>query len=124
MTYLISGDPSGSALLSLPERHSLPCAKTQAAERQDLALHLGISPQTGDYLIGDKSETGYHTLRLIAISSLYAVNNCRDSLHKLGYARPDEWSHPIPLAGNGGILQGLTPHDVMRILTKRIPLPG
>ncbi|MGF1515687.1 MAG: hypothetical protein ACFB5Z_18575 [Elainellaceae cyanobacterium] len=85
---------------------------------------LGINPQTGDYRIGNKDESGYHTLRLIAIGSLYAVNNCRDSLHQLGYAPADEWCDPIPLAGSSGILRGLTPHDVMRVLTKRIPLPG
>ena len=101
-------------------RHSSACAETQP-ELQD-ALPLGISPQTGDYLIGDKAGQ-FHTLRLLAIGSLYAVNNCRDSLHALGYAHPSEWSHPIPLAGSSGILRGLTPQDVMRILTKRIPLP-
>ncbi len=42
---------------------------------------------------------------------------------RLLYARPDEWSEPIPLNDTGGILRGLTPTDVMRILTKRIPLP-
>ena len=97
---------------------------------QDRAARLDINPQTGDYLIGDREaeaqlsnrETGYNTLRLIAIGSLYAVNNCRDSLHALGYARPDEWSQPMPMT-TGGILRGLTPTDVMRILTKRIPLP-
>ncbi|MGF1535577.1 MAG: hypothetical protein ACFB4J_03680 [Elainellaceae cyanobacterium] len=112
MTYLFSGEPSACRSLAL--------AKNSAAR---LGPHLDIDPQTGDYRLGDTSETGYHTLRLLAIGSLYAVNNCRDSLHALGYARPDEWSQPIPLAGNSGILRGLPPHDVMRILTKRIPLP-
>ena len=82
-----------------------------------------IDPQTGDYLIGDHSETGYNTLRLIAVGSLYVVNNCRDRLYTLGYADPGEWSHPIPMGNNSGVLRGLTPTDVMRILTKRVPLP-
>ncbi|MGB3614684.1 MAG: hypothetical protein WBA10_12900 [Elainellaceae cyanobacterium] len=92
--------------------------------RQDSFGCLDVDPQTGDYLLGDKRYSpGFHTLRLLAIGSLYSVDNCRASLHALGYARPDEWSQPIPLAGNSGILRGLTPTDVMRILTKRIPLP-
>ncbi|MGB3614783.1 MAG: hypothetical protein WBA10_13405 [Elainellaceae cyanobacterium] len=115
MTYPLSGKPTAC--------HSPACPEIPGAAPQDPALRLGIDPLSGDYLIGDRSETGYHTLRLIAIGSLYAVNNCRDRLHTLGYARPDEWSQPLPLAGSGGILRGLTPHDVMRILTKRITLP-
>ena len=91
--------------------------------RRDSAVRLGISPQTGDYLIGDKSETGYNTLRLIAIGSRYAVDNCRNRLHMLGYAEPREWSQILPLNNPDGILRGLTPTDVMRILTKRITLP-
>ena len=87
-------------------------------------LHPTIHPQTGDYRIHTASDQpGYHTLRLLAIGSLFAVNNCRDSLHALGYAHPSEWSHPVPLAGSSGLIRGLTPTDVMRILTKRITLP-
>ena len=112
MTYLL-GQPSAS--------HNCPVAAVPSPE--DSLLRLGIDPLSGDYLIEDKGHTpSFHTLRLLAIGSLYAVNNCRDSLHKLGYARPDEWSQPIPLAGSG-IIRGLAPTDVMRILTKRIPLP-
>ncbi|MGB3612530.1 MAG: hypothetical protein WBA10_01960, partial [Elainellaceae cyanobacterium] len=69
------------------------------------------------------SETGYNTLRLIAIGSRYAVNDCRNRLHLLGYAEPREWSQILPLGNPEGILRGLTPTDVMRILTKRISLP-
>jgi len=91
--------------------------------RRDSSVRLGICPLTGDYLIGDHSETGYNTLRLIAIGSPYAVDNCRDRLHMLGYATPGEWSYPIPMGNTNGVLRGLTPTDVMRILTKRIALP-
>ena len=112
MTYDLSGQPTAC--------HSLAMAEAfQDSQHRD----LGINPQTGDYQIGDTSASGYHTLRLLAIGSLYAVDNCRDSLHKLGYAHPSEWSIPMPLAGNTGILRGLTPSDVLRILTKRIRLP-
>ncbi len=62
-------------------------------------------------------------LRLIAIGSLHAINNCRDSLHALGYARPDEWSWPVPLV-NSDIIRSLTPGEMMRILTKQVPPPG
>ncbi|MGF1513986.1 MAG: hypothetical protein ACFB5Z_09875 [Elainellaceae cyanobacterium] len=92
-------------------------------DRRDRLARLNIDPQTGDYLIGGQSETDYHTLRLLAIGSHYAVNNCRDRLHTLGYAEPREWSQPLPLSNTGGILRGLTPTDVMRILTKRISIP-
>lgn len=98
------------------------CAKISSEISPGLSLN--INPQTGDYRHGASSDhPGFHTLRLLAVGSLYAVNNCRDSLHALGYARPDEWSQPIPLAGHSGIIRGLTPTDIMRILTKRIPLP-
>ncbi len=113
MTDNLSGQPSAdhSRALAAPGNTPQP------------AYDLGINPQTGDYQIGDHSETGYHTLRLIAVGSLYAVNNCRDTLHKLSYARPDEWSDPIPLSNTNMGLRGLTPTDVMRILTKRVSLP-
>ncbi|MGF1515255.1 MAG: hypothetical protein ACFB5Z_16365 [Elainellaceae cyanobacterium] len=95
-----------------------------AENRQDNPTQLNIDPRTGDYLIEDKGRTPeFNTLRLIAIGSLYAVNNCRDRLHQLGYAHPSEWSQPLPMSNTGGILRGLTPTDVMRILTKRISLP-
>ncbi len=101
----------------------MTCEPQTPDSRQDSLVRLDINPQTGDYLIGDKRESGYHALRLIAIGSLYAVNNCRDRLHLLGYAEPHEWSQPIPMVNTDGVLRGLTPTDVMRILTKRITLP-
>ena len=106
MTYNPAGQPTAD--------HSIAMAED--------TYNLGIDPQTGDYRIGDRRGTGYHTLRLLAIGSLYAVNNCRDALHQLGYAHPSEWSDAIPLT-HSNILRGLTPTDVMRILTKRISLP-
>ena len=110
MTALLSGDPS--------DRHSPACAHPRPAPHGD------PNPQGEGYRLADPSDRpGFHTLRLLAIGSLYAVNNCRDSLHALGYAHPSEWSHPMPLAGNSGLIRGLTPTDVMRILTKRITLP-
>ena len=112
MTDNLSGQPSAD--------HSRALA---APGNPPARLRPRHHPQTGDYQIGDHSETGYHTLRLIAVGSLYAVNNCRDTLHKLSYARPDEWSDPIPLSNTNMGLRGLTPTDVMRILTKRVSLP-
>ncbi len=54
-----------------------------------------------------------------AIGSLRA-DNCRDSLHVLGYARPDKWSWPVPLV-NTDIIRTVTSGEMMRILTKRVP---
>ena len=114
MAYRSTGQP--------PADHS-PAMANALAEPTDGTYNLGINPETGDYQIGDISATGYHTLRLLAIGSLYAVNNCRDSLHKLGYAHPSDWSDPIPLS-HSSFLRSLTPTDVMRIVTKRIRLLG
>jgi hypothetical protein len=50
-------------------------------------------------------------LRLLAIGSLGAVNDCVMTLFRLGYARPEDWSRPIPT---------VNPGEVMRILTKRV----
>ena len=98
--------------------HSVPLAT-----RQD-PIRAQIDPRTGDYLIEDKGRTpSFQTLRVIAVGSPYVVNNCRDRLHQLGYAHPSEWSQLLPIGDRNGILQGLTPTDVMRILTKRITLP-
>jgi len=49
-------------------------------------------------------------LRVLAIGTPDAVNDCVLTLYRLGYARVDEWSWAVP-TGNGG--------EVMRILTKR-----
>ncbi len=54
-----------------------------------------------------------HILRLLAISSPPVVNGCVITLYRLGYARPEEWSRPLPT---------VNPNEVMRILTKRMTL--
>jgi hypothetical protein len=52
-------------------------------------------------------------LRVLAIGSPLVVESFVMSLFKFGYARPDEWSSPLPTINAG---------EVMRILTKRISL--
>jgi hypothetical protein len=52
-------------------------------------------------------------LRVLAIGSPQAVQSCVLTLYRLGYARPEEWSHPLPT---------VNPGEVMRILTKRCQL--
>jgi hypothetical protein len=52
-------------------------------------------------------------LRLLAMGSPEVVNSCVMSLYHLSYARPEEWSQPLPT---------VNPGEVMRILTKRIIL--
>lgn len=50
-------------------------------------------------------------LRLLAIGSLEVVDSCVLSLYSFGYARPEEWSQPLPT---------VNPGEAMRILTKRV----
>jgi hypothetical protein len=52
-------------------------------------------------------------LRVLAIGSPQVVESFVMSLFSFGYARPDEWSSPLPTINAG---------EVMRILTKRISL--
>ncbi len=52
-------------------------------------------------------------LRVLAIGSPQAVNDCVMTLFRLGYARPEDWSRP---------LLTINPGEVMRILTKRVAL--
>ena len=52
-------------------------------------------------------------LRVLAIGSLEVVNSCVLTLYRLGYARPEDWSQPLPT---------VNPGEVMRILTKRLML--
>lgn len=52
-------------------------------------------------------------LRVLAIGSPEVVNDCVMTLFQMGYARPEDWSRPLPT---------VNPGEVMRILTKRINL--
>lgn len=52
-------------------------------------------------------------LRLLAIGRFEVVQSCVLTLYQLGYARPEEWSRPLPTVNQG---------EVMRILTKRVVL--
>jgi hypothetical protein len=51
--------------------------------------------------------------RVLAIGSPKAVDSFVMTLFSFGYARPDEWSMPLPTVNSG---------EVMRILTKRVNL--
>jgi len=52
-------------------------------------------------------------LRVLAIGSPQVVNFFVMTLFRYGYARPDEWSRPLPTINQG---------EVMQILTKRVML--
>lgn len=69
------------------------------------------------------SPSEYHTLQLLALGTPYAVNACRNRLYTLGYAQLIEWSRILPITKSGEIVRAARPDEVMRILTKRIPLP-
>lgn len=66
-------------------------------------------------LIDLRNRPSPEILRVLAIGSPEAVNSFVTALFHCGYARPDEWSAPLP-TGNLG--------EVMRILTKRVMLSG
>lgn len=65
----------------------------------------------------------YHTLKLLALGTPYAIDSCRNRLYTLGYAQMIEWSRILPITKSGEIVRAARPDEVMRILTKRIPLP-
>ncbi len=52
-----------------------------------------------------------HPLRIIAVGSLTVVNHHVMQMFQQGYARPKDWSKPLPT---------VNPNEVMRILTKRM----
>lgn len=54
-------------------------------------------------------------LRVLAIGNPQAVHFFVMTLFQYGYARPDEWSRPLPTINQG---------EIMQILTKRISLMG
>ena len=56
-------------------------------------------------------EDDRHTLRIIAVGSLTVVNYHVMQMFQQGYARPEDWSKPLPT---------VNPNEVMRILTKRV----
>nr|WP_275333203.1 hypothetical protein [Nodosilinea sp. TSF1-S3]MDF0366889.1 hypothetical protein [Nodosilinea sp. TSF1-S3] len=64
-------------------------------------------------LIDLRDQPSPDILRLLAIGSPPVVNGCVITLYRLGYARPEEWSRPLPTANS---------NEVMRILTKRMTL--
>jgi hypothetical protein len=80
-----------------------------------------VRQDTGDHsteaipqpLIDLRGHPSPEVLRLLAIGSLEVVNSCVLALYSLGYARPEDWSQPLPT---------VNPGEVMRILTKRVML--
>ena len=70
-------------------------------------------PEPQPPLIDLRDQPSPDILRLLAIGSPPVVNSCVITLYRLGYARPEEWSRPLPT---------VNPNEVMRILTKRMPL--
>ncbi len=61
----------------------------------------------------DKASPGI--LRVLAIGSPQVVHYFVLTLFRYGYARPDEWSRPLPTINEG---------EIMQILTKRVSLMG
>lgn len=64
-------------------------------------------------LIALRDKPSPDILRVLAIGSPQVVHSCVLTLYRLGYARPEEWSQPLPT---------VNPGEVMRILTKRVML--
>ena len=79
-----------------------------------------ISPEGADASTG--SPTAYtaptptaEPVRHMLFGSPHAVRTTIQTLHKLGYADPNDWSPPISTG---------KPNEVMSILTKRITMQG
>lgn len=81
---------------------------TENEENQDLAV---VEPPFIDL----RDRPSPDILRVLAIGSPQAVHFFVMTLFQYGYARPDEWSRPLPTINQG---------EVMQILTKRISLMG
>jgi hypothetical protein len=64
-------------------------------------------------LIDLRDKPSPDVLRVLAIGSPQVVYSCVLTLYRLGCARPEEWSQPLPTANPG---------EVIRILTKRVML--
>ncbi|WP_204139031.1 hypothetical protein [Halomicronema sp. CCY15110] len=76
---------------------------------QDVAA---IVPKTtAPPLIDLRDQPSPDILRVLAIGSPQVVHSCVLTLYRLGYARPEDWSQPLPT---------VNPGEVMRILTKRV----
>lgn len=72
-----------------------------------------VSEVNAQPLIDLRDRPSPDILRVLAIGSSQVVQSCVLTLYQLGYARPEEWSQPLPT---------VNPGEVMRILTKRIML--
>ena len=72
-----------------------------------------VSASEPQSLIDLRDRPSPDILRVLAIGSSEAVNDCVMTLFRLGYARPEDWSRPLPT---------VNPGEVMRILTKRVNL--
>ncbi len=79
--------------------------------RQDTGNHS--TEATPQPLVDLRGYPSPEVLRLLAVGSFEVVNSCVLTLYRLGYARPEEWSRPLPT---------VNPSEVMRILTKRLIL--
>jgi hypothetical protein len=83
------------------------------AESLQLAFSAATKDQPTSVLPSEYSNP--EVLRVLAIGSPAVVDDCVKTLFRLGYARPEEWSPPLPTPNLG---------EVMRILTKRVPSKG
>ena len=81
---------------------------TENEENQDLAV-------VEQPFIDLRDRPSPDILRVLAIGNPQAVHFFVMTLFQYGYARPDEWSRPLPTINQG---------EIMQILTKRISLMG
>ncbi|MGF1537424.1 MAG: hypothetical protein ACFB4J_13215 [Elainellaceae cyanobacterium] len=105
---------------------SWPCDQTRLgqfiSEAANNPLRSETLPIPPD---GDRpSPPPFFRLRLLALGVPYAVDNCRLSLHRLGYADPNARSIPLPIIRSAEVVRAAAPGEIMRILTKRIPPPS
>ena len=67
----------------------------------------------GDFSAHPKSSPRNEFVRHLLYGSPEAIQIVIKSLHRLGYAEPNEWSRPMPTE---------RPGEVMRILTKTVQI--
>lgn len=93
---------------------SVTIASSQPSNDNPAEEKVRTASESTDFpLIDLRDRPAPDVLRLLAVGSPRVVNSCVMTLFRLGYARPEEWSQPLPT---------VNPGEVMRILTKRVTL--
>ncbi|MGB3496418.1 MAG: hypothetical protein WBA57_27070 [Elainellaceae cyanobacterium] len=86
--------------------------------------HSGAFASTAsgdDFSSRPKSSPHNESVRHLLYGSPQAIQIVIKTLHRLGYAEPNEWSRPMPTVGLPG-RSPYRPNEVMCILTKTVQI--